>query len=418
MYTLEHLLSIMTGRPSCIVDNACSTPVPIPFDESDFNRKDASEMLSDTSRKSLWLHDWTSPSSSHMPSPAQCDDSATETGNPNAEPGASSNWLKNVPTSMSLYFSQLAALSSISKRAIMKLYSAEIVHAPWPSLEFTIRGLLSDTDAWLANIPEAYDFSTHTQSAGFPSAQKLGLAMLFYSTRVAITRPCLCRLERNCQSDDIYEFCSKTAAECVEAATQLLNLLPDSVDPIALYRLSPWWCVLHYLMQATSVLLLELSFRAEHVPEKGAEVSRTVKKAIQWLYELSKFDSSAQRAWHLCDEFLRRLAPQVGIDISDLPGEEPSLDPPSVDFISSLHTSFLEQSIANPTIPFMDLDPMDLLDENQPTSSLRGRSSPLDESFPYDPVAGQLTGSFFPLPTATNNDPDLDLGGMYEEHEY
>lgn len=400
----------MTGRPSCIMDNACTTPVPIPFDERDFGREDASEMLSDTSRKGLWLHDWNPSPPSHMPSPAQGDDSTTESGKTKAESGTTSNWLKNVPTSMSLYFSHLATLSSISKRAIMKLYSAETVHAPWPSLEFTIQSLLSETNAWLANIPDVYDFSTHTQSGGFLSTQKLGLAMLFYSTRVAITRPCLCRLERNCQSDDIYEFCTKTAAECVEAATQLLSLLPDSVDPITLYRLSPWWCVLHYLMQATTVLLLELSFRAEHVPEKGVEVSRTVKKAIQWLYELSKFNSSAQRAWRLCDEFLRRLAPQVGIDISDLPGEEPVLDPSSVNFVPSLDTSFLEQQMPTPTIPFMDPDSMDLFDKSLPTSSLRGSAGAFDEYFPYDPATGQLTGSFFP-PTTANI--DLDLGYVY-----
>lgn len=414
LYTVEHLLSVMTGRPSCIVDSACTTPIPVPFDESNFQREDAAQMLSNPSRRGLWVQDWT-PSSSAMPSPSHVDDAATDLAKVNSESGAG-NWLKSLPPSMSLYFFHLATLTSIAKRANNKLYNAETQQSSWPNLEFAIQSLIMETNAWLVNLPETYDFSL-LRTTQFMVPQKTGLAFLFHSTKMAITRPCLCRLERNCQSEETYEFCSKTAAECVEAATQIISLLPETPDAVLLNKISPWWCALHYIMQATTVLLLELSFRAEHVPEKGVEVSQAAKKAVEWLHELSRSNASSQRAWKICDEFLRRLAPQVGIDVSDLPGDDQLIDP-SVSFEASMESSLLESQIPTP-MPFMDPDALEFLDKHhmmqgpfQAQTALRSNS--YDEYLPYDPTTGQITGSFFP--TTTNI--DLDLGYMWESSVY
>jgi hypothetical protein len=414
LYTVEHLLSVMTGRPSCIVENACTTPVPVPFDESDFQREDAAQMLSNPSRKGLWVQDWT-PLSSAMTSPSQADDTATELSKIKSETRAG-DWLKSLPPSMSLYFFHLAALVSIAKRANHKLYTAEAVQSSWPNLEFAIQSLIMETNAWLVNLPETYDFNL-LRTTQFMVAQKTGLAFLFHSTKIAITRPCLCRLERDSLSDGTYEFCSKTAAECVEAATQIIGLLPETPDALLLNKISPWWCVLHYIMQATTVLLLELSFHAEHVPEKAAEVSQATRKAVECLHELSRSNPSSHRAWKLCDGFLRRLAPQVGMDVSDLPGDDPLVDP-SVNFAASMESSILETQIPTP-MPFMDPEALEILDKHQmmqgqfqAQAALRGNS--YDEFLPYDPTTGQITGSFFP--TTTNI--DLDLGYMWESSVY
>lgn len=105
----------------------------------------------------------------------------------------------------------------------------------------------------------------------------------------------------------------------LEAAQRLINLLPDVPDSSRIYQLCPWWCILHYLMQATTVLLLELSFGCFHMPEAEKVVLATAKKGIRWIFAMSESSLASRRAWELCDRNLRRLAEGSGFDLSDLP---------------------------------------------------------------------------------------------------
>jgi hypothetical protein len=340
--------------------------------------------------------------------------SNTETAGAKSDASETTEWLKSLPSSMSLYFFHLATLTSIAKRANMKLYSAEAVQAPWPSLEFTIQSLTLEANAWLAHLPESYDFKLLPTTQTMIT-QKTSLAFSYYSTKISITRPCLCRLEKHCQTDGTYEFCCKTAADCVEAATGIINLLPDNLEASLLHKISPWWCLLHYLMQATTVLLLELSFRAEHVPEKAAEVSHAAKKSVKWLQELSHSSAPAYRAWKRCNDLLHSLAQPLNLDISDLPSDEIMVDPPPDSFVSVLESSLLEQQIPTP-LPYLEPDTLDFLDKHQAQSESQSssQSNIFDEYLPYDPNTGQITGSFFP---AAGN-LDLDFGYMLDSSVY
>jgi hypothetical protein len=200
-------------------------------------------------------------------------------------------------------------------------------------------------------------------------------------------------------------------------------------------------------MQATTVLLLELAFHSQHVPEKENMVLKAAKKAIDWLSALSKTNMASERAWKLCDGFLRRLAPHIGIDINELSDNEGSssnflFDAP--DALQSTETGddqiidnlSFDRSSSLPAVPETTADslaaemdsiacspmkqPMspldmsvtynieapDLLDTlTKPENSLSGQL-PYDELFPYDPATGQITGSFFP----SGPNMDLDMG--------
>ncbi|OJJ45707.1 hypothetical protein ASPZODRAFT_512952 [Penicilliopsis zonata CBS 506.65] len=430
LYTIEHLLSLMTGRPSCIINSACTTPLPVPFDETDFQKEEVSRLISSSSRgNSLESFSLRSNAALNGTLESDCEP-------PSASKDAEiskAEYLKTLAPCMSLYFVELAALTSIAKRMTSKLYSPEALQSPWAGVEFTIQSLMLDIDSWLLNLPGPYDF-TSTQSSQCPAGQRMGLAFLFYSTKIGITRPCLCRLESvQQQGDQIYEFCNKTAAECVESACHMLTLFPDTTDASLLYKIAPWWCILHYLMQATTVLLLEISFKSQHVPEKSSMVSKAIKKAIEWLYTLSKSNIAAERAWKRSDGVLRRLAPGVEIDISDLPysndlataaataptavilpvttSAEVSFDSvaPAADSIAaeldSIICSPMDPSDAalDVQLPY-DLDRSETLDFLKPDKSALANA--YDDLFPYDPATGQITGSFFP-PTANV---DLDLG--------
>lgn len=444
LYTLDHLLTIMTGRPSCVIDSSCTTPMPVPFDESDFQKDEVARLIGTAVFR-------TSSGSERMPTNNSAEDlesAADSDSNDLPAEGETkisrAEYLKSLPPCTSLYFLQLASLTSISKRMTVKLYSPEALQSPWASTEFTIKSLMLEIDSWFMNLPAAYDF-TSTQTSQCPISQRMGLAFLFYSTKIGITRPCLCRLDQSpSEEDKTYEFCNKTAAECIEAACHMLTLFPDTPDAVLLYRMSPWWCTLHYLMQAVTVLLLELAFRAQHVPEKATMVSKAAKKALDWLSTLSKTNMASERAWKLCDGFLRRLAPHIGINVNDFPSteesdslfdvpdtadsapvaEEPATDDvafdPSatmpaavaVDAISaeldSIACSPMDQSHTTPLgMPdSYGLEAPDLLDQFiKQEKDLSGRSS-YDECFPYDPATGQITGSFFP----SGPNMELDMG--------
>lgn len=373
------------------------------------------------------------------------DSDTTDEGNEADTKMSRAEYLKSLPPCMSLYFLQLTSLAIIAKRMTVKLYSPEALQAPWASTNFIIQSLMLDIDSWFMNLPPSYDF-TSTQTSQCPLGQRMGLAFLFYSTKIGITRPCLCRLDTSQSDGDLtYEFCSKTAAECVESACHMLNLFPDSPDAALLHRISPWWCTLHYLMQSITVLLLELAFQAEHVPEKAAMVSKAAKKALHWLHTLSRTNAACERAWKLCDGFLRRLAPQFGISISELSENEdssttslidvpeldestlatenPVMDQLSFDPSTSIPSTNAIESIAadmdsiawSPMdhsgaplamSPSLKIEEPDLMDAfMSPEKSQSGRSS-FDDYYPYDPATGQITGSFFP----TGPNLDLDMG--------
>lgn len=358
LYTLEHILSVITGRPSCITDSSCTAPIPVPFDEDEFKREDVSRLLGDISRKGLWVQEWAT--SSETPnSPRDC--MATGEGSPRIPESSTGDWLKSLPSSMSLYFFYFATLISVGKRANLKLYSAETAQSLWPSLEFTIQSLLEECNSWMSNLPDAYNFNT-AEGNQSNITQRTSLALLYNSTKIAITRPCLFRLQQHPENKGSYDFCLNMASECVKSACRIINFLSDISDVVRLNSASPW-CILHYIMQATSVILLELSFRAEHAPESGVEVSEAAKKAVECLRVLSQSSSSANKAWKVSNDLLQRLAFKVGIGISNL-SEWGTFKQPNVD-LASLMTegtySLMDEQMLTPMPGFSQQDPFDLL---------------------------------------------------------
>ena len=337
------------------------------------------------------------------------------------------DYLKSLPACMSLYFLHMTTLTSIAKRTTAKLYGPEAIQAPWQSTEFTIQSLMLEIDSWFMNLPSPYDF-TSTQTSQCPLNQRVGLAMLFYSTKIAITRPCLCRSDGPLlQGDQGLDFCSKMAIECVESACHMLTLFPDTPEAALLYKVSPWWSTLHYLMQTTTVLLLELAFKGQHVPEKKSTISKAAKKALEWLSTLSKSSQASERAWKLCDGHLQRLAPRVECDEEFPPIKAQSSSDESTDVDAAAATGTNADNVAaeldsvtcspmgqssTPLAPSVSygLEATEILDLMKPDKSLNGRSG-YDEYLPYDPATGQITGSFFPADSNMN----LDLNYLWTD---
>ncbi|CAG8305174.1 unnamed protein product [Penicillium nalgiovense] len=113
-----------------------------------------------------------------------------------------------------------------------------------------------------------------------------------------------------------------------------------------LARAAPWWSILHFLMQATTALLLGLSYCSgaymsnspDHAnpllspatpstqggsyPLLGKDFSTVVaatKKALAWLHTTASVDPAARRAFLLCEGIVRKIGPGLGIDLSEWP---------------------------------------------------------------------------------------------------
>jgi hypothetical protein len=389
--------------------------LPVPFDESEFRKEPVMRLISRST-----------PGITN-----QLDSISSSSYNPDARDTCAelqSAELNIAAPCQSLYFLQLIKLTSISKRMASKLYSPDGVNKPWSSMEFAIRGLMLDLDSWLINLPSAYDF-TSTQTSQDSATHRTSLALMFYSTKIGITKPCLRRKEPRAEGDTSEGLYKKAAIECVESACHMLRLFPEPPEVSLLHKLSPWWCILHFLMQATTVLLVELACHARHVPEKAAMVSKAARKSYDWLSVMSETSMASEKARKMCDEFLNRLGLSASAETHSFPCIA-GLSQASPD--DEIHTSPAKSTETASTpnglpseLRSMSLSPVGHLSASfaPPSGSLEGLGAhefmqndkflavhnPYDGYLPYDPHTGQITGSFFP----SEEDIDFQLGSYY-----
>ena len=311
----------MTGRSTCIT-GACTVSLPIPYGEERFGEDEVIQLLRVSELRNSRFQSTVSRLSSITCPPSSLGQS-TSGSNGHSTHRAQSTCRAELPTSVTpdhaSYFYYYVDLILLTREVIGSLYTPEIVQNSTIDVERTINTLSWKVDTWLANLPEVYDFTTGQKNQHF-SNQRLSLALHYYGTKIAITRPCICQLDGQASSNTgSRDFIQKTAIQSIRSACSILDLIPDDPDAIRLNINTPWWCVLHFLMQATTVLFLELSFRVVHLPHEANNILAKTKKAIRWLYHLSGESNAAHRAWILCDDIIRQLAPTIGLDISDLP---------------------------------------------------------------------------------------------------
>ncbi|KAL4772157.1 fungal-specific transcription factor domain-containing protein [Aspergillus nidulans var. acristatus] len=439
LYTLEHMLGTMTGRVTGISDGVCTTPMPLPVDEDRFNDPAAVELLSSLElrheRVELAL------ASCYV---RQMPQNARRSREPNdAGKSADVARLQNLPPSTALFFLYYVDLAVISQEIFNRIYSLDCILTPWEDIENRMNELRSRIEYWRSNLPEAYDWTRGNQQNLELLRGSLCLAFYYYSVRITLGRPCLCRRDvRSSESPgESTAFSHAISVSVLESAQRLIALIPDMPDASRIYQLCPWWCILHYLMQATTVLLLEISFGSVHLPAEEKSILEAAKKGIRWLFAMSEFSLASRRAWELCDRNLRQLAGAGGstIDMSDMPAADYQFDTNSKQQNHSQHphvnsrppiTTALTQFPTLASTPNFHISPpnnnhqqgqspssqhqMTALALQQPhiaplTQNPRNEGSlhvPYDATmsagfsndiyFPYDPITGEFIRSFFP----------------------
>ncbi|GKZ26885.1 hypothetical protein AbraCBS73388_003274 [Aspergillus brasiliensis] len=334
IFLLEHLLTAITGRVSCVGESLSATPLPIPFEEEAFARPDVLPLFQDSvsrmNRLKLTL--------------LQTEEEAR----------ASESWLASCEPSPSLFFHCSVDLAAIGQDIINNVYGIQALNDCDSQFEQQIRKYSSILDIWLSKVPEAYRFtSVHSDEVDISSdnnsqweRERISLAMSYYSTRIMLCRPCLTHTgsplstqspnpavaQHACpnsrpNSSSRTQFRSSMALMCVRSARSLLAFLPRTPDIMWITAMTPWWCILHYIMQATTAILCHLSSWPPGPSEHPAHpifsdlesTVREIKKAMRWLHHMAYRHAAPGRAFRQCNSILRRIAPSLGIDLSDLP---------------------------------------------------------------------------------------------------
>ena len=426
LYTFEHMLGIMTGRATCILDGVCTTPLPLPFEGDQLQEPMAAKLLNDQDLRIEYVG--TSLASSHVHQMA-----ANPTGGKDSthtDTPRDASWLQSLPPTNALCFLYYADLAVITQEIVNRVYSPDCALVPWAHIENRVGALRSRIDLWHANLHKAFDFTRREDEEPGLLRGKLFLAFHYYSARITLGRPCLCRRDahQGSQGNEKPSFSHVMAIVTLDSAMQMLDLVPDQPGPIQLYEIGPWWCVLHYLMQAVTVLLLELSFGSIHVPEKEQGILEAAKKGVRWLYFMSEYSVASRRAWQLCDMNLRKIALGMNYDVSDIPAfayehkPEHSIDTrpagdskqppnqPSNGTGTTGPTLFTTTDIAEQ--PQSQGANLNNNNSNNPLSGVQQQQQqdlPVsdvipfsdaphngDAYFPYDPINGEFINYFFP----------------------
>lgn len=290
---LEGNLSIMLGRPSLVVEDYFSTPLPLPV---------SIEKVSDEPLSSCW-HNRGRGARTH--------DNTAEPAPTTTEPCNSGSLLRC-----------MAKLTMIGQRAMIGIYSAKLMAKSWKDMQGTIASLCGELETWAATLPSGLNFAQPNSSGNF-RRELLIVHMSYIRVKIIITRPCLCRLDSRIANQTKFsdEFNKKMARVCVNAAKELANILSGQADAAYLYQIGPWWSMTHHLMQSLTVLLLELSYSTADI-SGNEDILPKIKTLVRWLRILKKKDRVAERAYDVAFGVLQSLAFRLETDISDLLPED------------------------------------------------------------------------------------------------
>jgi hypothetical protein len=291
LYALEITLAEYTGRPCSITTLDISVPIDALHESVTLSPDQQTEFLVDGVDPSV--------------------------SNPTRIPGSPMS--DKYPS----HFSCRVRLSFLSHRIYSSLYSVG-GDMTWSDVQDAVKQFNIELMHWQSMLPLELTV-LRTQQPIRSSDPGIELAMYYWSVRMILHRPCLCNLEGRIANESraSRDFNLEAAVGCVDAALALLRLMPDSPNIREAYRILPWWSLLHYVCQASAVLILELCLAAQHCPSRVGEILDGLKKAISYLRMMSRASLSAYKAWRVCRQLMADSTSRLGIDTMDVPSDMP-----------------------------------------------------------------------------------------------
>lgn len=212
------------------------------------------------------------------------------------------------------YFKYHLELSGIAHEAVSQLYSPATRQYRWSKIQAIIDDYDDRLATWKSTLQApfgglAYDFDVDLGR----SPLGVALAIQFNCVRAIVNRPCLYRRERTTFKQSSYTAVSR----CISSARAVINLVFNTPANALIHQGPKWWLLLHHTKRALTVVLLELAFRAEHMPSEVEELLADAKKALAWLREMARTSKIAEQTWLTMSCLHVKAARRVGIDAGD-----------------------------------------------------------------------------------------------------
>lgn len=304
LMTLESMLTLVTGRPAMINPRDCSVTVPRKLAEGKAPRTTTAPSGSSDQRSAMDSRHHTSSSGMWKPGPG---------------PSSNRMTIKRTTKVAAIYFVHYVELCMLANEAVGELYQPGIRKKKWANIESRIHRFDRRLFEWKDGVNPPFDVASPSSDPETESC-RVALRILFHSARTIINRPCLCRLGKRIQDQSSYSRREdlSSATKCVESARATLSLILHKPESTILHEGTMWWMQLHYLKRALTVLLLELAFRAEHMPSAAGEILAEAKAAVNWLDHIGNSSPEARRTCSNMRKLLRLAAQKVGGDTSDM----------------------------------------------------------------------------------------------------
>jgi len=188
-----------------------------------------------------------------------------------------------------------------------------------------MKRLKDELDLWAKNLPRDFTADPFRAGAAYQREARI-LTLLYWSAFIIITRPCICRIDMRIedQTPRSEKFDQYAASLCILAAKQIANLFLREIDPTFPYKNGPWWLVVHNMMQAVTIFLLELYYRTHHVQGTGEkdDILKHLQNLVRWLKAMGNNDPLAYRGYKLIIAVAHSLAPQLGMSFAEMLGVE------------------------------------------------------------------------------------------------
>ncbi|KAF1829453.1 hypothetical protein BDW02DRAFT_509885 [Decorospora gaudefroyi] len=302
LYSLERTLSIITGRPSIVVDSCCSVPLPMAVPEED---------ISEEVEAAYRIHA-ANVSMSHSISPT-----SSVSFNVGANPPLTPVGLGTKGAKSASYFRAVVQLSIISQSILTSLYSAGTMIRSAVEIQQDTALLSQRLDEWVSSLPAEFRLEVPCWDPNNLFARERTLLRFqLCSARILLTRPCLTVRRQPWKEASDASFSRRMADSCIEAAKTIVASLPDEPCP-GLCEEGPWWCIVHHMMQSISVFLLALSYPFS-TSEDVTRMVQCVRKIIRWLQVMK--GPVAERAHRVALNCFQTVARRYSIDVSDLWG--------------------------------------------------------------------------------------------------
>jgi len=216
------------------------------------------------------------------------------------------------------------------QKALSKLYLPRVSLDRWDQIQKEILSLSKELDAWVSEaFPSGLSLANSIEESSGQREQLL-LSFQYHGARLLIYRPCLCRLYQRIegQSDVSAQFNQNSAEACVEAAHAIARLFPEELTLAFIYQKSPWWCIVHNIMQAIAVFLLDMFYGQTHVAEPSEIILNSLRKLIRWLRFMSTSSIVAGRAYEVVSDMVKSITVRLGANIfEDVMGESAVVSP-------------------------------------------------------------------------------------------